>query len=221
MTSLVRKHIFARLDAARRPSPLPSLNTESLPFIKLDQEERVKKLKTLMEAMRTEVHVVNRPEWIVSLIEVLKNKGFKELLYAPGTDIGIALEKLWKNNMGNLPELIPYNQNIEPFKSRLFDVEASITSTAGAIADIGAIALWPDEKEPRSMSLVPSVHFAILDAEHIHNSLSEIIQSERWAEKMPTNAVLISGPSKTADIELELAYGVHGPKELVLFIVKD
>jgi L-lactate dehydrogenase complex protein LldG len=38
---------------------------------------------------------------------------------------------------------------------------------------------------------------------------------------MPANALLISGPSKTADIEMTLAFGVHGPKELVVIVVND
>jgi len=71
------------------------------------------------------------------------------------------------------------------------------------------------------MSLVPPVHIAILQAEKIYNSLSDVIHKEGWSEKMPTNAVLISGPSKTADIELTLAFGVHGPKELILMIIEN
>jgi len=45
------------------------------------------------------------------------------------------------------------------------------------------------------------------------------MQKEKWAGSMPTNAFLISGPSKTADIELTLAFGVHGPKALIVLIV--
>jgi L-lactate dehydrogenase complex protein LldG len=88
----------------------------------------------------------------------------------------------------------------------------------GGVADTGAIVLWPDEHEPRLMSLVPPVHVAVLDADTIAGSLSEMMQKENWADGMPTNALLISGPSKTADIEFTLVFGVHGPKELVVLI---
>ena len=86
---------------------------------------------------------------------------------------------------------------------------------------MGALILWPDAAEPRLMSLAPAVHIAVLDAANIHGSLAEAIHRERWAEGMPTNALLISGPSKTADIELVLTFGVHGPKELIVLILDD
>ena len=47
------------------------------------------------------------------------------------------------------------------------------------------------------------------------------MQTQKWPEKMPTNVLLISGPSKTVDIELTPAFGVHGHKELIILIVKD
>jgi L-lactate dehydrogenase complex protein LldG len=71
------------------------------------------------------------------------------------------------------------------------------------------------------MSLVPPIHFAVLSAGTIHDTFSDAISSENWADQMPTNALLISGPSKTADIEMTLAFGVHGPKELVVIITED
>ncbi len=81
--------------------------------------------------------------------------------------------------------------------------------------------MWPTREEPRLMSLVPPVHFAILKASEIHDNFYEIQQKFQWAAGMPTNALLVSGPSKTADIEQVLAYGAHGPKDLIVLILED
>jgi len=51
--------------------------------------------------------------------------------------------------------------------------------------------------------------------------LAEAMRKEGWAEIMPSNLLLISGPSKTAEIELTLTAGVHGPKEPIVFILRD
>jgi L-lactate dehydrogenase complex protein LldG len=69
------------------------------------------------------------------------------------------------------------------------------------------------------MSLTPGLHIAVLEAETIFNTFAEAMDRQGWLEQgLPTNALLISGPSKTADIELTLTFGVHGPKELVVLI---
>jgi L-lactate dehydrogenase complex protein LldG len=167
------------------------------------------------------VHVTDAPNWIHKLEEILKNRELKSLVYPPRTTLGDTLESHWKNAEGDLPQLIPYEKEIEDFKDRLFTIDAGITSTAGAIADPGALILWPSEKEPRLMSLVPSIHIAVLQADKIYSSFLEVMQKENWAAKMPTNVVLISGPSKTADIEMTLAFGVHGPKELIVLILES
>ena len=70
------------------------------------------------------------------------------------------------------------------------------------------------------MSLVPSVHFVLLDERNIHADFFDAMTAEGWTTGMPTNALLISGPSKTADIQQTLAYGAHGPKELVLLLLQ-
>jgi L-lactate dehydrogenase complex protein LldG len=221
MSDTSRDQILNRLHAALGEQPQVIHEPADLPLESLDRLQKIDKLKTLMEAMRTEVHVVEDQDWTTYLRDLLKKRDLKTLLYAPGTTVGGRLQEAWMEESDKLPELVAYEGQIENFKEQLFGIDAAITSTVGGIAETGALILWPDEKEPRLMSLVPPIHIAILHAEKIHTSFSEAIEAEDWAQKMPTNVVLISGPSKTADIELTLAFGVHGPKELIVIIIKN
>jgi len=220
MSEQSRQRIFARLTAGSQQVSAPIVKPDPIPAKTYNQAEKIEKLKTLMEAMRTEVHVTDAQNWIYQLEDILKTRELKSLVYPPETTLGETLHSHWEKEAGGLPQLIPYETEIEDFKDRLFSIDAGITTVAGAIADPGALILWPSNKEPRLMSLVPSIHIAVLEADKIFSSFLEAMQKEKWATKMPTNVVLISGPSKTADIEMTLAFGVHGPRELIVLIVE-
>jgi L-lactate dehydrogenase complex protein LldG len=221
MSSQARERIFARLSAAG-PKPItggPAV--ADLPVKTYSPEEKIENLKSLMEAMRTEVHLTSEETWLDKLTDVLKQRDVKKLLYGPQSPIGEALQRKCENDDNDFPELVPYVKEIEQFKDEVFNIDAGITSTYGGIAETGALILWSSEQEPRQMSLVPPIHIAVLQADRIYNTFLEVMQKENWADGMPTNAFLISGPSKTADIELILAFGVHGPKELIVLIVDN
>jgi len=220
MSEQSRERIFARLAAGSRQASAPIVKPEPIPAKTYSRAEKIEKLKTLMEAMRTEVHVTDTQNWIYKLEEIIKTRELKSLVYPPRTALGDSLAHHWEKDPGGLPQLIPYENEIEDFKDRLFTIDAGVTTAVGAIADPGALILWPSEKEPRLLSLVPSIHIAVLEADKIFSSFLEAMQEEKWSTKMPTNVVLISGPSKTADIEMTLAFGVHGPKELIVLIVE-
>jgi L-lactate dehydrogenase complex protein LldG len=220
MSESSRHRIFSRLHAVARQSPAPVWQPPAMPVKTYSQKEKIEKLKTLMEAMRTEVHLTGAKNWGSTVKDILKKREVKSLLYAPRTVIGETLSDHWGNDAGDLPQLISYEKDIEQLKEMVFNVDAGITSAAGAIAETGALILWPTEKEPRLMSIVPPIHIAVLQADKIYNSLSEVMQKENWSAKMPSNVVLVSGPSKTADIEMTLAFGVHGPKELIVLILE-
>ncbi len=221
MSEQARDRIFARLRSAAPTAATPDAQPEPLPTVEYSQPEKIEKLKTLMEAMRTEVHITSEQDWLGLLEDILRQRKIKDLLYGPRTPLGEALQQKWQNAADGLPELVPYEVEIEEIKERVFNVEAGITSTMGGIAETGALILWSSKEEPRLMSLVPPIHIAILRADKIYNSLAEVMQKENWSANMPTNAFLISGPSKTADIELVLAFGVHGPKELIVLVVEN
>jgi L-lactate dehydrogenase complex protein LldG len=168
-----------------------------------------------MEGVKAEVHDTTAIDWPELLLGVAAAKGVRNLLIGTGTPHGALLEARAPTGL----QLQHYEQPVDAWRDTLFDqIDASLTKARCAIADIGALVLWPDASEPRLMSLVPPVHFVLLDVGTIHASLHAAMTAEHWSKGLPTNALLISGPSKTADIQQTLAYGAHGPRELVVLL---
>ena len=181
--------------------------------------EKASRFRKCIEFAHAEVYAVSHASWLQKLWEVLSAKQIAKLLVAPGTAHGArAIAELPPGEI----ECKGYGHRIEDWKEEMFhDIPASLTVARSAIAETGTLVLWPDAHEPRLMSLVPPLHIVLLDASTIHNTFYEAMTAEGWANGLPTNALLISGPSKTADIQVTLAYGAHGPKELVVLLIGD
>ena len=209
-----RSRIMSRLRAApgRQAPALPAWNAPTfLP------EERVSRFMALLEALHAEVYEVGA-DWPERLKTILANRGVKSVMHAPNTEAGRALAQAWG---ADAPTLVAYDRPVEELKDTLVHgVDAGLTTTLGGIAETGTLVLWPTPDEPRLLSLLPPIHVALVEADKVADNLAGFIRDNGWAKSMPTNAVLISGPSKTADIEQTLAYGVHGPKELIVLVIK-
>ena len=91
-----------------------------------------------------------------------------------------------------------------------------VTSAVCGLADTGSVLIVDGEGNPLRASLLPEVHIAILKSSDILPSLPDAMKLSRVKE---SNAVaFITGPSRTADIEMTLTIGVHGPKEIHVFV---
>ncbi len=181
--------------------------------------ERYPRLRRLMEAVKTEFLEATEDGWPQSVYDFLGSQKLSTLLYGPDTPAGRRLAQSWPTGEG--PRLVPFDRPVEQMKKQLFDeLDAGFTTTRGGIAETGGLIVWPGPQEPRLLSLVPPVHVALLYTDTIYDTFWKALRSQGWAAGMPPNALLISGPSKTADIEQTLAYGVHGPKRLVVVAVK-
>ncbi len=104
--------------------------------------------------------------------------------------------------------------------TKLFDCDVGVTGAQAAIAETGTLVLESERERHRLASLLPPVHIAILNAADICLSLGEALRLVRrdGSTAMSRTITFITGPSRTADIELTLAIGVHGPKELYVIV---
>ena len=217
-----RDRILAKLKAAA-PSTVASLPDVAAWYATHrtteNSADKAKRFRHFIELAHAEVYAVSRGGWLQKLWEVLDAKQLGKLLVAPGTAHGERAQR----ELSALGIACPsYGQTIENWKPMMFnETPAGFTAARAAIAETGTLILWPDADEPRLMSLVPPVHIVLLDAANIYNTFYEAMQTEGWANGLPTNSLLISGPSKTADIQQTLAYGAHGPKELVVLMIED
>jgi L-lactate dehydrogenase complex protein LldG len=104
-------------------------------------------------------------------------------------------------------------------KQEIFRFDVGISTAQAAIAETGTLVLDATQERHRLVSLVPPVHIALVKASHIKQTLGETLDQLRNGGSEVSRAVtFITGPSRTADIELTLAIGVHGPQELYVII---
>lgn len=213
-----REAILGRLRSTSIPDKpeLPDVNGWYTPRQRLeDPPARIARLRVALEASHTEVHDTTESAWPALLARLASAKGLRKMLIGTNTKHGATLEASGPAGL----EIVRYEKSFDEWRYALFDeIDASLTLARGAIAETGSLILWPSAEEPRLMSLVPPVHFVVLDVENIHADLYSTMQAQGWEKSLPTNALLISGPSKTADIQQTLAYGAHGPRELVVLL---
>ena len=96
-------------------------------------------------------------------------------------------------------------------------IKAGITGALGGIAETGTLLIPAGQGQPLSASLLPEIHIAVLRAGVLVASLERALSLPEVSDGPGT--VLVSGPSRTADIEMTLTIGVHGPGELHVFIL--
>ncbi len=97
--------------------------------------------------------------------------------------------------------------------------DVGITSADAALTETGSLVISSGSGKSRMVSLLPPVHIAIVPMVRLTTDI--FTWMEAHSRQFPANTVLVSGPSKTADIEQTMSVGVHGPKKLIVVLVGD
>ncbi len=105
----------------------------------------------------------------------------------------------------------------------LADSDAAVTSCEALVARTGSIIMSSASKSGRTASVYAPVHVCIARTSQLVYDVKDGLQliKDKYAGRMPSLVTFATGPSRTADIEKTLVVGVHGPKEVYLFLIED
>jgi L-lactate dehydrogenase complex protein LldG len=186
-------------DVVRQVAPPPNSSTQDL----------VERFAAAATAVGMQVHRTSPSQWIDGVREVLRGCNAKTVFLA--AQRGSALSD---DRAGELIAAL-HGDGIAvrttPNDETLFNVDAAITGVSAAVAETGTIVCTSGPGLARGASLIPPVHVAVVSAEQLLADLYDYLAPPSDPGDLPANTNLITGPSKTADIEGILITGVHGP----------
>jgi L-lactate dehydrogenase complex protein LldG len=114
----------------------------------------------------------------------------------------------------------------ERILKHVVDSYIGVTSADFCMAETASLVMRTRPGQARSVSLVPSIHIAVIHLDQIIADLKELYALMQWVpeasgEGLTNCMTFISGPSKTADIEATMVHGAHGPREVYVYVTTD
>lgn len=185
-------------------NPLPDF---SLGGVHLDPDQRIKLL------------IENFPAQCIRAASEKEAKNYVSKILAGRRAIASASPLLQTTGITSLPGVESNIRSEKPLRQICMEVDIGITSADYALADPGALVLLSTSREDRIVSLLPPVHLAVISANCILSGLNDLFEVLPDPAAISSSMVIIGGPSRTGDIEMNLVHGVHGPRELHLVIL--
>lgn len=213
-----RERILMRLREARasQGSPLQPAEAEGgrrrmLPLPELSADERLTLFTREAEALGSFVYRMTRSEALEQIMDLLD--GDKSVLS-------------WAAEELPYPALQELLASLDVAVARPDDgnVRVGVTGVSAALAATGSLVLESGAGRPRSASLLPDRHIALMTADQLLDDLETWQASQATlgypAFRQASNTVIVTGPSKTADIGHQLVKGAHGPRELHIIVLE-
>ncbi|MAD45528.1 MAG: hypothetical protein CMI02_15815 [Oceanospirillaceae bacterium] len=215
-----RERILARLrqaavgDSPRVPQAVSSDRVWPAP----DKADWLDALCQNLRDNHAEVLLTDQQTWMADLLARLQKYNVSRLLCG-NHDTAARLQQYIQSQSDDI-DTQRVTTDIE--KEVIFQqVDAGFSVASAALAETGSLVIETGPQEPRTVSLVPPLNIILVRQSQLQADFSAWAASTSVPDPMPTNLLLISGPSKTADIQQTLAYGAHGPKSLIVVMLTD
>jgi L-lactate utilization protein LutC len=208
-----RDHILHRIRTALGRSPgqaAPALAAPRIRIPDVDMEARISSFRTRLEQLAGRVHLAATPEDARAYVaDAIAGKCAVASNAPYLVECGIAALAEVRSGVTDRAEL----------RELCATMDFGITSADYILADTGTLVMISSPREARMVSLLPPAHIAVVPRERILTGLDELFSRHPCPSNETSSMVLITGPSRTADIEQILVRGVHGPGEVTVVIV--
>ena len=165
-------------------------------------------------------------EWIVQLAGEKPSHLITPALHKTREEVAELFSKVTGQKLPpDIPTLVAVAR--KTLRQSFIDADMGISGANIAIADTGTIVIVSNEGNARLTTTLPPIHVAVLGVEKIVPTLDDatailnVLAKSGTGQKITTYVSFITGPSRTADIELSLSIGVHGPKEVHIILLDN
>ncbi|MBN8674461.1 MAG: LUD domain-containing protein [Chitinophagales bacterium] len=195
--------------ALSHPTPLPFPGSEgnTSVFHPSQQELEIEFAEQFSKLQGRFVFCINQQELAFQLSSLVKKQDWNKVFCLE--------DKLIEPFAGSISDRI--------VKTGLADCDVSITGCECLVARTGSIVLSAAQPRGRTTSVYAPVHVCIAFTKQLVYDLKDGLQlvKDKYGNNLPSLISFATGPSRTADIEKTLVVGVHGPKEVYLFLVES
>ena len=198
-------------------SPIPTQTPNA------DREQLISRFAEEVKNVHGAVTRVSGQDELTALLGALiEEKGIRKIVR---WDAG-SLPTLDSALTGAGAEVIPINLNEDESgrpdqRNALIDADMGLTEVDYAVADIGSLVLRASGPQSRLASVLPPIHVAVVASDRIVASLAHLLPLLNSSDGLPSAVSLVTGPSRTADIETIRTVGIHGPVELHVVILDE
>lgn len=211
-----RDSILQAVREATRTNPIQSVKPTHFDTMIYDRENLLSVYTQYQKANMAHLITTTKDSLVNSINEIIKECDIKELLCAKN------IANMQDSFMQSLEtQTLLYDTSIDSMRDKLFSIEASILHAQVGVANLGIVGLGTNECNPRLASLVVKTCVILLHKDSIVPNLFsafKILKTSGQDSNLPTNIVFLAGPSRTADIELQTVFGVHGPQNVYVVL---
>ena len=188
------------------PLPFPQSEGNQPIFPTLEQDAEVEFAEKFTSLQGKFIYCINRQELAFQLTSLIKKQDWQKVFCLE--------DKLTESFGGQLDERL--------VKTDLASCDVSITGCEYLVARTGSIVLSAAQPQGRSTSVYAPIHICIAFTNQLVYDVKDALLAakEKYGNNLPSLITFATGPSRTADIEKTLVVGVHGPKEVYLFLVE-